>query len=61
MVRISIQAAHEQTNPLDLLNDVIKMDKIGVEKCWWSSDHYICLGGILVRLVVLPGLGLGPL
>jgi coenzyme F420-dependent glucose-6-phosphate dehydrogenase len=40
MVRISIQAAHEQTNPLDLLNDVIKMDKKGVEKCW-SSDHYM--------------------
>lgn len=40
MVRISIQAAHEQTNPLDLLNDVIKMDKKGIEKCW-SSDHYM--------------------
>jgi coenzyme F420-dependent glucose-6-phosphate dehydrogenase len=40
MVRISIQAAHEQTNPLNLLNDVIKMDKKGVEKCW-SSDHYM--------------------
>ena len=38
MVRISIQAAHEQTNPIDLLNDVIKMDKKGIEKCW-SSDH----------------------
>lgn len=40
MVKISIQAAHEQTNPLDLLNDVIKMDKKGIEKCW-SSDHYM--------------------
>jgi coenzyme F420-dependent glucose-6-phosphate dehydrogenase len=40
MVRISIQAAHEQTSPLDLLNDVIKMDKKGIEKCW-SSDHYM--------------------
>jgi coenzyme F420-dependent glucose-6-phosphate dehydrogenase len=40
MVRISIQAAHEQTNPLDLLNDVIKMDKKGIGKCW-SSDHYM--------------------
>ena len=40
MVRISIQAAHEQTNPLDLLNDIIKMDKKGIEKCW-SSDHYM--------------------
>ncbi len=25
---------------LDLLNDVIKMDKKGIEKCW-SSDHYM--------------------
>jgi coenzyme F420-dependent glucose-6-phosphate dehydrogenase len=40
MVSISIQAAHEQTNPLDLLNDVVKMDKKGIEKCW-SSDHYM--------------------
>jgi coenzyme F420-dependent glucose-6-phosphate dehydrogenase len=40
MVSISIQAAHEQTNPLDLLNDVIKMDRKGIEKCW-SSDHYM--------------------
>jgi coenzyme F420-dependent glucose-6-phosphate dehydrogenase len=40
MVRISIQAAHEQTNPLDLLNYVIKMDEKGIERCW-SSDHYM--------------------
>ena len=40
MVRLSIQAAHEQVNPNDLLNDVISMDKYGVEKCW-TSDHYM--------------------
>ena len=40
MVRISIQAAHEQVNPNDLLNDVISMDKYGIEKCW-TSDHYM--------------------
>src|SRR5215204_4801500 len=40
MVRISIQAAHEQINPTDLLNDVIIMDKNGIERCW-SSDHYM--------------------
>jgi hypothetical protein len=33
MVRISIQAAHEQVNPLDLLNDVINMDEKGIERC----------------------------
>jgi len=26
MVRISVQAAHEQVNPIDLLDDVVKMD-----------------------------------
>ena len=40
MVKISIQAAHEQVNPTDLLNDVIIMDKSGIERCW-SSDHYM--------------------
>src|SRR5918992_1311037 len=40
MVRISIQAAHEQINPTDLLNDAIIMDKNGIERCW-SSDHYM--------------------
>jgi coenzyme F420-dependent glucose-6-phosphate dehydrogenase len=40
MVKISIQAAHEQVNPTDLLNDVIVMDKNGIERCW-SSDHYM--------------------
>jgi coenzyme F420-dependent glucose-6-phosphate dehydrogenase len=40
MVKISIQAAHEQINPTDLLNDVVVMDKNGIERCW-SSDHYM--------------------
>ena len=40
MVKISIQAAHEQINPTDLLNDVVMMDKNGIERCW-SSDHYM--------------------
>jgi coenzyme F420-dependent glucose-6-phosphate dehydrogenase len=40
MVKISIQAAHEQINPTDLLNDVIVMDNNGIERCW-SSDHYM--------------------
>lgn len=40
MVKISIQAAHEQVNPIDLLKDVVTMDKNGIEKCW-SSDHYM--------------------
>jgi coenzyme F420-dependent glucose-6-phosphate dehydrogenase len=40
MVRISIQAAHEQVNPNDLLNDVLSMDKYGIERCW-TSDHYM--------------------
>jgi coenzyme F420-dependent glucose-6-phosphate dehydrogenase len=40
LTRISIQAAHEQVNPLDLLHDVIAMDKNGIERCW-TSDHYM--------------------
>src|SRR5919109_2383881 len=40
VVRISIQAAHEQVNPSDLLHDVIYMDQNGIERCW-SSDHYM--------------------
>jgi len=40
VVKISIQAAHEQVNPSDLLQDVIYMDKKGIERCW-SSDHYM--------------------
>jgi coenzyme F420-dependent glucose-6-phosphate dehydrogenase len=40
MVKISVQAAHEQVNPTDLLNDVIVMDKNGIERCW-TSDHYM--------------------
>ena len=40
MLKISIQAAHEQVNPIDLLNDVIFMDRNGIARCW-SSDHYM--------------------
>jgi coenzyme F420-dependent glucose-6-phosphate dehydrogenase len=40
MVKISIQAAHEQVNPNDLLKDVVTMDENRIEKCW-SSDHYM--------------------
>jgi G6PDH family F420-dependent oxidoreductase len=40
VVRISIQAAHEQVNPSDLLNDVIYMDQNGIGRCW-TSDHYM--------------------
>ncbi len=34
MVKISIQAAaaHEQVNPIDLLNDAIVMDENGIER-----------------------------
>jgi coenzyme F420-dependent glucose-6-phosphate dehydrogenase len=40
MVRLSIQAAHEQVNPTDLLNDVVTMEEYGIERCW-TSDHYM--------------------
>jgi coenzyme F420-dependent glucose-6-phosphate dehydrogenase len=40
MIRISIQAAHEQVNPTDLLDDVITMDENGIQRCW-TSDHYM--------------------
>lgn len=33
MVRISVQAAHEQVNPIDLLDDVVNMDQNGIERC----------------------------
>ena len=40
MVKFSVQAAHEQVNPLDLLEDVIVMEKYGIQRCW-TSDHYM--------------------
>src|SRR5919108_4700494 len=40
MVRFGMQASHEQINPADLLNDVIAMDRLGIERCW-TSDHYM--------------------
>jgi hypothetical protein len=55
MVRISIQAAHEQTNPLDLLNDVIKMDEKGMKGA--GQAIIICHGDIQIRLAVLLDLG----
>ena len=38
--RLSIQAAHEQVNPLDLLDDVAYLDTKDIERCW-TSDHYM--------------------
>jgi coenzyme F420-dependent glucose-6-phosphate dehydrogenase len=40
MVRFGIEAAHEQVNPRDLLEDVVMMDKHDIPRCW-SSDHYM--------------------
>jgi alkanesulfonate monooxygenase SsuD/methylene tetrahydromethanopterin reductase-like flavin-dependent oxidoreductase (luciferase family) len=40
MVRFSILAAHEQVNPVDLLNDVLIMEQNGIQTCW-TSDHYM--------------------
>jgi len=40
LTRISIQAAHEQVNPKDLLSDVVTMDEKGIQRCW-TSDHYM--------------------
>ena len=39
MTKISFQASHEQVNPA-LLDDVMYMDRKGIEKCW-SSAHYM--------------------
>ena len=38
MVMLSILAAHEQVNPVDLLRDVIEMEQNGIEKVldYWS-------------------------
>ena len=33
-------ASHEQVNAKDLLNDVVIMERNGLEKCW-VSDHYM--------------------
>ncbi len=40
MTKFSIQAAHEQVNPLGLLDDVHDMESNGIERCW-TSDHYM--------------------
>ena len=38
--KLSIQAAHEQINPSELLKDAIYLDKKEIERCW-TSDHYM--------------------
>lgn len=40
VIKISLQAAHEQVNPKDLLDDAEVMDKSGIGRCW-TSDHYM--------------------
>jgi len=40
MIMLSILAAHEQVNPVDLLREVIEMEQNGIEKCW-TSNHYM--------------------
>jgi coenzyme F420-dependent glucose-6-phosphate dehydrogenase len=40
LIKFGIHAAHEQLNPSDLLDDVIKMEENGIERCW-TSDHYM--------------------
>ena len=40
MIKFGIHAAHEQLNPSDLLDDVIKMEENKIERCW-TSDHYM--------------------
>jgi len=40
MVKFSIRAPDEQTNPTYLLHDVLVMERYGIERCW-SSDHYM--------------------
>jgi len=40
LIKFGIHATHEQLNPTDLLDDVIKMEENGIERCW-TSDHYM--------------------
>jgi coenzyme F420-dependent glucose-6-phosphate dehydrogenase len=40
LVKFGIHAAHEQLNPTDLLDDVIKMEENKIERCW-TSDYYM--------------------
>lgn len=39
-IKLSIQAAHEQINPADLLDDVVYLDNNRIKRCW-TSDHYM--------------------
>jgi hypothetical protein len=59
MVKFSIQAAHEQVNPLELLDDVIVMEKKEYKDV--GQVITICLGGILALQDGQLGLGLVPL
>lgn len=57
MIMLSILAAHEQVNPVDLLREVIEMEQNGIEKCWTSTT---CLGDKVVLLCLeWARLGLG--
>jgi hypothetical protein len=51
-------SSHEQINPTDLLNDVIIMERYGIEKCW-SSDHYMSWWHTTGLQAAQLGLGLG--
>jgi len=39
-IKLSIQAAHEQINPADLLDDAVYLDNKRIQRCW-TSDHYM--------------------
>ena len=45
MVKFSIRAPDEQTNPTYLLHDVLVMERYGIERC--GPAIIICLGGTL--------------
>ena len=55
MVRISVQAAHEQVNPIDLLDDVVNMDQMGLNDV--GQAIIICHGGTAEHLEALHGRG----
>ena len=54
MIMLSILAAREQVNPVDLLREVIEMEQNGIEKCWTSTT---CLGDKVELQAVLLCLG----
>jgi hypothetical protein len=57
MVRFGIQAPHEQINPIDLLNDVIMMERLASRSA--GQVIIICLGGIAGLQAAQLGPGLG--